>query len=89
MAASTSYWAIASVACAIANWFLIPVIGAILGVIFGHIALNEISSSQGQVEGRSMALAGLIIGYASLALGLCAFVGFLIALSLGYLVPQR
>lgn len=34
---------------------------AIVGVIFGHIALGKIR--RGEEDGRSMALAGVIIGY--------------------------
>jgi len=46
-------------------------------VIFGHIALNEIKKSSGAIEGQGLALAGLIIGYIGLGLGLicsCVFI---------------
>lgn len=86
MAPSTSYWAIASLVCALGGFALIffvsgllfvlpPVvvvipIGALLGVIFGHIALIDIERSQGRLVGRGMALAGLITGYIILAISL-------------------
>ena len=84
MAPSTSYWAIASLVCALGGFALafflfgfllslasivIP-IGALLGVIFGHIALVDISRSQGRLVGRGMALAGLITGYVILTIAL-------------------
>jgi Domain of unknown function (DUF4190) len=79
MPASTSTWAIASLAASIVSWLLVPFVLAVVGVICGHIALNEINRSQGRLEGRGMALAGLIIGYANIAAAVCAIV-FLIAL---------
>lgn len=82
MAPSTSPWAIASLVCSIANWLGLVGIGAILAIIFGHIALHEIKVSEGRVEGRGMALAGLIIGYATLALGLCVLAGLIAAFAL-------
>jgi Domain of unknown function (DUF4190) len=71
MAQETSGMAIASLICA----FLI----APVGVILGHIALNQIKDSNGQLGGRGLAIAGLIVGYASIALGLI-FVAFFILL---------
>jgi hypothetical protein len=85
MAPSTSYWAIASLVCALGGFALVFVIGfvfplillliiipfgAILAVICGHIALVDIARSRGRFVGRGMALAGLIIGYVIIALGL-------------------
>lgn len=71
MAASTSPWAIASVVCSIASWLLLPIVASLVGVIFGHMALHEIGQSGGRVEGRGWAIAGLVIGYANLAIVLC------------------
>lgn len=61
MPPSTNPWAIASLICSIVGI-------AILGIIFGHIALSEIKRSNGWQEGRGMALAGLIIGYIEIGL---------------------
>jgi hypothetical protein len=82
MAPSTSGWAIASLILAIGGWTFLPLLGAIGGVVTGHIALHEIASSDGHVEGRGFAVAGLVIGYASLVLALCAgifIIGLLVA----------
>jgi hypothetical protein len=43
-------------------------IGSILAVIFGHIALSQIERS-GQ-QGRGMAIAGLVLGYVWIAVGI-------------------
>jgi uncharacterized protein DUF4190 len=64
----TSGYAIASLICSIGSWFLIPLIGGVLGVIFGHIARREIRRSQGWRSGDGLAIAGLIIGYIHIAL---------------------
>ena len=78
MPASTSAWAIASLILSIASWLFVPFVGAVAGVICGHIALNEINQSEGRVEGRGMAIAGLIIGYINLAAMLCAVGAFVL-----------
>lgn len=43
---------------------------SIVGIILGHIALSQIK--QTGENGRGLAIAGLVIGYASLAIGLIA-----------------
>jgi len=43
---------------------------AAVAVALGHVALNLIRSSQGAMTGRSIALAGLILGYIGLAIWL-------------------
>jgi nitrate reductase gamma subunit len=47
-------------------------IGSILGVIFGHLAMQQIRESEGREVGRGNAMVGLIVGYAGLACGLLA-----------------
>ena len=70
----TSGTAIASLVFGILSWCLMPFIGAILAIIFGHSARSEIRRAPpGTVDGDGMALAGLILGYAHLIL----VVGFL------------
>ena len=68
--AGTNGMAIASLVSSLLGWLC--VIGPILGLIFGFIALGQIKKT-GQ-GGRGMALAGIIIG------------GVLVALSLVYLI---
>ena len=68
MPAPTNGMAIASLSCSVASFVIIPLIGAILGVIFGHMALGQINASNGREQGRGMAQAGLIIGYIHLGL---------------------
>lgn len=69
----TNGMAIASLVCSLLT--LACGITWILGIIFGHVALNQIKRT-GEA-GRGMAVAGLVIGYLCLA----AFVGFLVLIA--------
>ncbi|HEX8730712.1 MAG TPA: DUF4190 domain-containing protein [Ktedonobacterales bacterium] len=73
-AGPTSGMAIASLVCSLLGIGLV-------GVILGHLALNEINKSNGYTQGRGLAIAGLIIGYLQIA----AVVIFLIFVVLGVL----
>lgn len=57
----TSGKAIASLVLGICP--VIPVVGSILAVVFGHLSRSEIRRSGGRLKGEGMALAGLILGY--------------------------
>ena len=59
----TSGWAIASLVLGILGITCIfPVFGAILAVIFGIIALNQINKSGGHITGQGQAIAGIVLG---------------------------
>jgi len=60
--------AIVSLVSGIASWFVLPLIGAIIAVITGHMAKKEIRASEGRLGGVEMANAGLVLGYVHLAL---------------------
>lgn len=61
----TSGLAIASLACALIwGWWL----GSVVAVLLGHAALRQIAASGGRRGGRGLAVAGLAIGYVSLAI---------------------
>jgi len=56
--AATNGMAVASLVCSLFGWLC--VVGPLLGLIFGFVALHQINQT-GQ-RGRGMALAGIIIG---------------------------
>ncbi|HUG91485.1 MAG TPA: GYF domain-containing protein, partial [Planctomycetaceae bacterium] len=59
----------------------VSVVGCILAVVFGHVALNQIHHSRKSrrpLGGRGMALAGIIIGYTTLGLVIVAGIVFAI-----------
>jgi hypothetical protein len=62
----TSTLAIVSLVSGIATWVLIPILGAIIAVISGHLAKREIKQSGGQLSGYGLATAGLALGYLQL-----------------------
>jgi len=68
-----SNMAIASLVLGILGWTLIPGLASIAAIITGHMAKNEIKGSMGQLGGDGMATAGLVLGYAGVAIGVCIF----------------
>lgn len=67
-ATRTSGWAAASLACALANFVVLPVVGAVLAIVFDIVAIREIDASGGQLRGRGMVEWALPIGIAGLVL---------------------
>ena len=83
MAPATSGYAIASLICSILGFVGVFGFGPILGVIFGHMALREIDRSNGHLQGRGLAQAGLILGYIALGLVALLLLFFLIFFIVG------
>jgi hypothetical protein len=70
----------------ILSWVMLPVIGPIVAVVAGHMARAEIRSSNGQVGGGGLALAGLVLGYlqiALIALAICAIIAIVALAAIG------
>jgi hypothetical protein len=78
---TTSTPAIISLVFGIICWIAIPFIGAIVAIVCGHVARAEIRrAAPGSIDGDGLAVAGLILGYAHLALIALLFIlvfGFL------------
>ena len=51
--------------------FLVGLFAGIPAVILGHMALTEINTSGGLKGGKGMAITGLVLGYLSIAAGVC------------------
>lgn len=80
--------AVVSLIFGILCWLpVLPFIGAIVAVIAGHMARNQIRDSNGALGGAGMAKVGMILGYVHLAVvGLVLCVGlalFVLALAAG------
>jgi hypothetical protein len=88
MPPSTNGLAIASLICSIASFVVLPFVGGVLGVVLGHVALSQINQSEGREQGRGMAIAGLIIGYANLALSLIVIALVIVAIIAAANGPQ-
>ena len=76
-AARTSVEAIASLLFAIAGASVAPLLGSLIGVIFGHVALSRIRKSNGRLTGKGLAYCGLVLGYFVLAIGIVGGMIFL------------
>lgn len=63
MPAGTSPLAVASFVFGLLGTSLLFCLGSIAAVVLGHIALKQIGESGGRLEGRGLALAGLVLGY--------------------------
>ncbi len=58
---STNGLAITSLIFGILSWILLPLLGAVVGIITGHIALDRIKRSE--QNGNGMAITGLVLSY--------------------------
>jgi hypothetical protein len=65
--------AIASFICSLASVFTCGV-SAIVAIVLGHIALSQIKRGEGATGGRGLAMAGVIIGYVVVGLGVLLIV---------------
>ncbi len=72
----TSGFAVASFVLGLVSLLLFMVFGILplLAIVFGHCALSEMKKSQGELGGRGLAIAGLVLGYVTGAVALLWFV---------------
>jgi len=73
----TSSYAVISLVAGILGWTLLPAIGSICAIIFGHMARGEIRCSNGLLEGDGLAVAGLVLGWLATALWLIGIICFI------------
>ena len=74
----TSALAVVSLVAGVLGWTLLPFLGSIAAVVTGHMARSEIRRAPDRLEGDGLAIAGLVLGYLSIALGvLLVFAVFL------------
>ena len=78
IARQTSALAVVSLVSGILGWTLLPVLGSLVAVVTGHLARGEIRRAPSRLEGDGMAVAGLVLGYLALALGLLLAVGIVL-----------
>lgn len=72
-----STMAIISLISGILGWSFVPFIGGIVAVITGHLAKKEIRESGGNLTGDGLATGGLVLGYANIAITVCAICGLI------------
>ena len=74
--ASTNGFAVASLVLGIAV-LCTGIIGGILAVVFGYIALGRIADSEGRLRGRGMAITGIVFGWIAIGLTAIAAIAWL------------
>jgi len=77
---TTSTTAVVSLVFGVLCWSVFPFVGAIIAVVCGHAARSDVRRATGSIEGDGMAVAGMLLGYAQLALialGIVLVFGFL------------
>jgi hypothetical protein len=72
MPRQTSTLALISLIAGILGWSLVPFFGSIAAVICGHLARKEIRQAPDRLEGDGLAIAGLVLGYLSIAMAVLA-----------------
>lgn len=72
---TTNTLAIVSLVFGVAAWVLLPLVGAVVAIITGHMARGELRRSQpaGHETGDGLAIAGLVLGWLQLALIVMGF----------------
>lgn len=73
---TTNGYAVAALTLGILGWTLIPFLGSIGAIIFGHIARGQIRRQP--QDGDGLALAGLILGWISVGLWLIGVICFIL-----------
>jgi hypothetical protein len=73
----TSGLAIASLVTGLLGWTLLPLLGSIVAIVTGHLARGEIRRQPG-LEGDGLAVAGLVLGYAGVAMAVLLVAGVLL-----------
>lgn len=76
-----SNMAVISLVSGIVAWVVLPFVAALVAIITGHMARGEIRRSGGQLSGDGLAVIGMVLGYAQMALivlGGCALFFFFV-----------
>ncbi|MCR6495882.1 DUF4190 domain-containing protein [Thermomonas sp. S9] len=68
----TSALAVVSLVAGILGWTLLPVLGSVVAIVCGHLARAEIRRAPQALEGDGLAVAGLVMGYLVIGLGVLA-----------------
>lgn len=75
---ANSSLAVISLITGILGWTLLPFLGSVAAIITGHMARAEIRRDPERLLGDGMAVAGLILGWASIVLWLVGILVFIL-----------
>ena len=66
----TSTLAIVSLVSGLLGWSMLPFIGSLVAIVTGHLARSEIRRRPDAFEGDGLAVTGLVLGYAMVAMSI-------------------
>ena len=72
----TNVKAIVALVAGIVGVTFLPLIGSIIALVFGYLAKREIDGSDEPQDGRPQAIAGIVLGWIALAIGVAFVVMF-------------
>ena len=78
MSRQTSTTAIVSLVSGLLGWTLLPLIGSLVAIVTGHIARAEIRRNPETIEGDGLAVAGLLLGYAAVAIAVASVIALIV-----------
>lgn len=74
----TSTTAIVSLVSGLLGWTLLPLIGSLVAIVTGHMARAEIRRNPQALEGDGLAIAGLVLGYAMVAIAVASVIAVVV-----------
>ncbi len=74
----TSSLAIVSLVFGLLGWSFLPMLGSLVAIITGHLARGEIRREPARLQGDGLAIAGLVLGYAAIAMAVLAIMIFVL-----------
>lgn len=83
----TSGLAVASLVLSILSWFMLPVIGAVVGLVLGYSARQNTRGVAPTESGDGIATAGIVISWIHIGLATCVCVALAALFMLGLLGP--
>jgi len=69
---------VAALICGLVGVTVVPVLASIAAVVLGHMGLS--AHKEGQADNHGMSLAGMILGYVGVALGVLAIIAIVVFL---------
>ncbi|MBC7991564.1 MAG: DUF4190 domain-containing protein [Luteimonas sp.] len=74
----TSSLAIVSLVFGLLGWSFLPMLGSLVAIITGHLARGEIRREPARLQGDGLAIAGLVLGYAAIAMAVLVVMIFVL-----------
>ncbi len=81
--APTNTAAVVSLVFGILGWTVLPVVGALVAIVAGHVAVNQLQQPSAIERGRKLAIAGLSLAWFQVLLLFTTGAGWLIFLLIG------